>query len=216
MEWLIPLGILVARIADVSIGTIRIIMIAREHRAAATILGFFEVLIWLSAIGAVMSQLDHWWNFLAYAGGYAIGNWLGVTIQSWMALGQVGVQIITAKDASLLAIGLRALGYGVTVASAHGAHGPVSLCYLIVHRRDLPKIVEVVQAFNPKAFYTLQDVRFVSAGIMPIPEKGDLLNRLLHRRRQAHPPAADDPGPDLPPEMPVPGTAELPTMGPSK
>ncbi|TVR44814.1 MAG: DUF2179 domain-containing protein [Planctomycetota bacterium] len=213
---LIPIGIFFARVCDVSLGTVRIIMISRERRTAATLLGFFEVLIWLAAIGAVMAQLDQWWNFLAYAAGYTVGNWLGVSIQGWMALGQIGVQVITAKDASPLAIGLRQLGYGVTIVPAHGSSGPVSVCYLIVHRRDLPKIIAVIQAYNPQAFYNLQDVRFVSAGVLPVAEKGDLLTRLLRRRREVAPPPVDDPGPDLPPNKPVPGTSELPTILPLK
>lgn len=207
-QWLIPLGIFLARIGDVTLGTVRIVMIARERRYAAMTLGFFEVLIWLAAIGVVLSQLDQWWNILAYAAGYATGNFLGISIQSWMALGDIGVRVITGKDASQLVINLRSLGYGVTVVPAHGARGPVSICFLTIHRRDLPAVIAVVQAFNPRAFYTLEDVRHVSAGVLPTGEKGELLWRLLHRRREVHPPKANDPGPAMPSGLSAPDLPE--------
>ena len=62
---ILPLMIFVARIMDVSIGTLRIIFVSRGNKLVAPILGFFEVLIWIFAISYIIQHLD---NFFAYLG----------------------------------------------------------------------------------------------------------------------------------------------------
>lgn len=73
---LIPLFILLARICDVSLGTLRIIFVSKGLKIWAPILGFFEVLIWILAIGELMQDVDKWYYYLFYAGGFAAGNYL--------------------------------------------------------------------------------------------------------------------------------------------
>ncbi|MFB1009089.1 MAG: DUF5698 domain-containing protein [Sulfurospirillum sp.] len=130
-EWFslygIPLLIALARITDVSIGTLRIIFVSKGLRLWAPILGFFEVSIWLMAISKVMANLTNPINYIAYALGFSLGNYIGMFIESRLALGMVVVRIITKRDSHVLVAALRALRYSVTVADAEGNTGAVNI-----------------------------------------------------------------------------------------
>ena len=84
---ILPILIFIARVCDVSIGTMRIIFISRGAKILAPLLGFFEILIWLVAIGKVMQNLDNIACYVAYAGGFATGNFVGIRIEEKLAMG---------------------------------------------------------------------------------------------------------------------------------
>ncbi len=166
--WLvIPLLIFFARILDVSLGTLRVIFVAKGIRLLAPLLGFFEVLIWLLAIGQIMQNLTNWVNYLSYAGGFAMGNFVGMTIEARLALGKVILRIITHREADKLVKELRDRGYGLTSVDAEGKNGPVKVLFMLVERNELTRISEIVNSYNPRAFYSIEDVRFAREGIFP-------------------------------------------------
>lgn len=164
---ILPLLIFLSRIVDVTIGTIRIVMVAKGHKNIAPILGFFEVFIWLLAITRIIQNLDNWVCYVAYAGGFATGNYIGLIIEEKMAIGIVKIQIITSIDASNLIMNLKAAGYGITHHEAHGGNENVSIIYSIINRNEIQKVEEIVKTTNPKAFYSIEDVKSVSHGIFP-------------------------------------------------
>ena len=165
---LLPFLIFLARICDVSIGTIRIVMIAKGQKMWAPVLGFFEILIWLLAISRIFQNLDNWTCYLGYALGYATGNYIGLKLEEKLAMGIVKIQIITRKTADELIEKMRAKGYGLTYHDARGGSEDVSIIYSIIKRTELPKMVEQIKTYNPNAFYTIEDVRFVSQGLYPV------------------------------------------------
>ncbi len=165
---ILPLLIFVARIIDVTIGTIRIVMVAKGQKIWAPVLGFFEVLIWLLAISRIFENLDNWLCYFGYGAGFATGNYIGLQIEEKLAMGIVKIQIITRKSADTLIENLKAAGYGITHQDAMGGNEEVSIIYSIIKRTELPRIVEKIKTYNPKAFYSIEDVRFVSHGIFPL------------------------------------------------
>lgn len=165
--YFIPLLILLARMCDVSLATLRIILSARGMKQIAPFIGFFEALIWLIAISQVMRHLDHWYNYAAYAGGFAAGTWMGIWLEGRLALGLLSVQIITTEDASDLIQRLRSDRFGVTDFAARGISGNVRLIYSVLQRKDLERMQEIVRATHPKAFISVTDIRAVSEGFLP-------------------------------------------------
>jgi uncharacterized protein YebE (UPF0316 family) len=163
----LPLLIFLSRIVDVTIGTIRIVMVAKGHKYIAPVLGFFEVFIWLLAITRIIQNLDNWVCYVAYAGGFATGNYIGLIIEEKVAIGIVKIQIITSKEASNLIANLKAAGYGLTHHEAKGGNENVSIIYSIIHRNEIQKVEDIVKNTNPKAFYSIEDVKSVSHGIFP-------------------------------------------------
>jgi uncharacterized protein YebE (UPF0316 family) len=160
-----PVLIFLARICDVSIGTLRIIFVSKGKRNIAPILGFFEVLIWITAISKIMENLDHYINFIAYAAGFAAGNLVGMIIEEKLAMGILMIRVFAHEKGTELMLTLNALGFGATVVEAHGARENINLIYSIVKRNELANVLDVITRFNPNAFYTIEDVKAVNEGI---------------------------------------------------
>jgi len=166
---LIPLLIFLARISDVTLGTLRIIYVSKGLKILASLLGFFEILIWLFALGQIMQNLTNPINYLAYAGGFGAGIFMGVVIEEKLSVGIMQLRIITKKDAARLLKFLKDEGYGITSVNAQGAFGPVDVIYTIVQRKEIPHLIDVIQSYNPNAVYSVEEVKQVSKS--PFPNK---------------------------------------------
>ncbi len=159
---LIPLLIFFARICDVSMGTVRIILVSKGLKKVAPIIGFFEVLIWILAISKIIENLDNWICYIAYAGGFATGNYIGMKIEEKLALGHELVRVITKREAFDLVTALKDQGYGVTFVSAEGTQGLVGIVYIIVSRKNIPAVIQIIQLHNPNALYTIENIKYVN------------------------------------------------------
>lgn len=159
---ILPLLIILARVVDVSIGTLKIILLSRGNKTLAPFLGFFEVLIWLLAVTRIFENLDNWVCYLAYAFGFALGSYIGILLEEKLALGFQLIRIITRKAADQLTDTLRGKGYGVTYIPAEGSSGKVGILYSVVSRKNMGDIIPVIKEHNPNAFYTIEDIRFIS------------------------------------------------------
>ncbi len=161
----LPLMIFFARIADVTVGTIRIVMVSKGQKLFAPVLGFFEVIIWLLAMGKIVQNLDNWLAYIAYGAGFATGNYIGLIIEEKLAVGILQLQIITRKNADTLIARLKAAGYGITYHEAQGSMEKVAVIYTIIKRADVNKVIELIRTHNPQAFYSVEDVKFVNKDI---------------------------------------------------
>ena len=164
---LLPFLIFAARIFDVTLGTLRVIFITRGMKYLSAIIGFIEILIWLLAIGQIFKNLNNVACYIAYAGGFASGSFLGIYFAEKLSINKVIVRIIAVKDANNLVEQLRKRHFGVTTLDARGIEGPVTIVFTIINRDDLEAVAEIVKKFNPQAFYSVQDVKFASEGIFP-------------------------------------------------
>ena len=162
---ILPLIIFSTRICDVTLDTLRIIYVSRGIKLLAASIGFFEVLIWLFAITQIFKNLTNPFCYIAYAGGFAMGNYVGILIEERMAIGTVVIRIITQKNADELIELLKNEGYGVTYMDAQGAQGPVKIIFTIVKRKNIEHVLEIIRLNNPQAFFTIEDVRSVREGV---------------------------------------------------
>ncbi|MCH8556531.1 MAG: DUF2179 domain-containing protein [Balneolia bacterium] len=168
--WIVlPLLIFLARIVDQSLGTLRIIFVSRSLRKFAALVGFFESLIWLVAISQIIQNLGNWATFIAFAGGFSMGNYVGIWLEGKLAMGMLCLRIITHEDATELTEVLRENRYGATTVSATGKSGMVRLILTIIKRKDLNKVQNLVKQYNPNAFVSVEDVRSVHEGVFPEP-----------------------------------------------
>lgn len=157
---IVPVLVFLARVLDVSLATLRISMVYRGLKHLAAPLGFLEALIWVLAISQVMQHMDNWITYLAFAAGFGAGNYVGLLIEERLAFGNLILRVITPNEDTTLCAALWNAGFGVTNVSARGESGPVKIIFTVVKRRDLQKAIGLIQAFNPNAFYTIEDVRF--------------------------------------------------------
>lgn len=160
VPFLLPVAIMFLRIIDVSLGTVRLIMVFRGRRITAAVLGFFEVIIWLTAITAIISHITDWVNVIFYGMGFALGNVVGMQIENIMAVGQQVVRFISTEESDKITRILRAKGYGVTEVVASGREGPVGLGFLIAARKKIPSLIGLISGMDSKAVVTIEDVRY--------------------------------------------------------
>ncbi|MCX7678248.1 MAG: DUF2179 domain-containing protein [Spirochaetes bacterium] len=155
-----------ARIVDVSLGTIRIILVSRGNRLLAPIIGFLEVFIWITVISAAIRSLHTFLGYVVYAAGFAMGNYVGMLLETKIGIGYQNLRIITSKVVSALPLVLREEGYGVTTVEGQGMNGPVNIIYTVVPKKKTQKVIEIVKMFEPRAFITIDDVRSHHAGFI--------------------------------------------------
>ncbi len=168
----VALLIFLAETGVVTLDTVRIIFVGRGYRLLSALMGLVVVSIWLFAIGQIMKNLDSVECFVAYALGYTLGIWLGISIEEKLAIGAQMVRIITDKDAGPLIQKLRLADHGVTSVPAQGASGRVHLIFTIVQRKQTKAVIEMIRAFDPNTFHTVEDVRKQEAGISPSRKRG--------------------------------------------
>lgn len=154
--------VVLARVSDVTLGTMRTMAIVNGRRGLAWILGFFEVLIWIYAVSAVLAGgIRSPFIALAYAFGFATGNYLGITVEKWIAHGEQVVRIFTRRGPEM-ACGLRRLGFGVTQLEGVGRTGRVDVLFVKTRRKDTPRVTAFVREFDEACFYTVDNIRYSS------------------------------------------------------
>lgn len=171
-----------ARVCDVSLGTMRIILVARGYRNTAPVLGFFEVLIWLYAISRALGSVNGIGSALIYATGFAAGNYAGMLLEEKIALGYQAVRIITSRIVTALPLVLRDEGFGVTIIEGTGDKGGVYILFSVVPKRQVKRVLEIVRMFEPDSFITVEDVKKQNIG-PPFQREGEgLFNRMFRRK----------------------------------
>lgn len=153
-----------ARLADVSLGTIRMIMVVRGKRIVAACIGFVEAIIYILAVGKVLSSMNNLLNILAYALGFATGNYVGILLEGKMALGDIIVQVISELETAELVERLRNKGFGVTVVEGCGRRGTKHLLNVTLQRKNLSKLYSIIDNYDKDAFVTVTDARSIRGG----------------------------------------------------
>ncbi|MFH1563284.1 MAG: DUF2179 domain-containing protein [Nitrospirota bacterium] len=164
-KWVIlPVLIFLARVCDVTLGTLRLISITRGRKCLAVFVSFFEILIWLIAMTQIMQHLTNVFYYLAFAGEFATGTFVGMCLEEKLAMGVLLVRIIPQKNSTQLINFLKSANYGVTSVNAQGGTGPVQIIHTIIKRKDLHEVLGIIERFNPNAFFTVEDVKSMSEG----------------------------------------------------
>jgi len=180
---ILPMLIFMARVADVSIGTIRVILVMQGKKGLAPLLGFFESIIWLLAIGQIFQHIDNPISYISYAIGYAFGTYVGIILEEKMAIGRVVVRVITSLPATDLIDYLERKNHRYSNIEAKGNDGKVNIVFTVVKRNVLKELIPKVKEYNPKAFFTIEGVKKVSDEDMSFKEnKGIVLGKMLDIR----------------------------------
>lgn len=153
------LFIFFARVMDVSLATIRLLFVVRGRKIEAAFIGFFEVLIFVTALARVMGHLDNWFNILAYAGGFATGSLVGGMVEERLALGYVATQIISLRMDNELRDAIRAAGFGLTVITGQGKDGERHILLVVSKRKHLPRLSKLIDSIDAQALIITTDAR---------------------------------------------------------
>ena len=161
-----PLLIFGLRIVDVSMATIRMLLIMRSQKLLVPLIGFFEVLIWIVAVGSAIRNLDSAWHVLGYAGGFATGSLVGLALEEKLAVGLASIQVISQHGGVELAEALRGRGFGVTEFAGQGREGRVEVVQTVVLRRQIRDVIHEVDRWDPDAFVSVEEPRTIRRGWM--------------------------------------------------
>lgn len=166
--WLLPIVIFFGRICDVTLGTLRIIFVSKGERYKAPIVGFFEVFIWVVIISQIFSHANSIIAYLAYAGGYAAGNFVGILVENKIAFGYQLLRVYTKKDAFELVRNLNKKNIGATLIKGEGAISEVHILEIVISRKALNEAIDQIISFDSSAFYLIEDIRHKQKGIFAI------------------------------------------------
>ncbi|WP_459556067.1 DUF2179 domain-containing protein [Lacunimicrobium album] len=159
----LQLGILIffLRICDVSIGTLRMIAVVNGRIPLSVCLGFIEVFLWVFGVSQILPRIaEHPLIIVAYAGGFATGNAVGIAIEKRMALGMVVIRILTTNYGKDMHHALANVGAEqITMFSGHNDTGVVTEVYMIAPRRKVNEITRAAQQIDANLFYTIEPLR---------------------------------------------------------
>jgi uncharacterized protein YebE (UPF0316 family) len=182
-----PIGALLifgCRIVDVSCDTLRVLFAIRGKRGVAAALGFVQALVWIFAVGNAVKHLDSPLHILGYAGGYATGTFVGITIERMLAYGLAQLRIVSAHGGVEIAEALRDCGFGVTEFAGFGRQGSVEVVSTIVQRSHVAEVMRIVDRYDASAFVTTEEPQIL---------RGGLVTERTRRIRTPHPTAAAAP-----------------------
>jgi uncharacterized protein YebE (UPF0316 family) len=179
-NWIVlPLLIFISRLADVSLATLRHIFVSKGFKKLVPLLGFFEVMIWLLAIRQIFNNVNNAACFIAWAGGFSSGTYLGMYIEERLALGMQIIRIITNENTDKLVEAFKQNKQGITIVDGHGAVGPVKLIFTVVKRTNKKQIIQLIHTHTPASFYSIEDVKSSSQGVFTEEKISSPIKRLF-------------------------------------
>ena len=152
--------IVLARITDVSLDTIRMVSVIQGRRAFAAVLGFFEAVVYICAVAKVLLNMNQPVYAVAYGLGFAIGTYLGMVIEQQLAFGKQLVFLLTPKGPELAEV-LRAGNYQVAEVKGHIREGDRTILCVEIQRRDVQKLIRLASAVDERCDFILHDIRQV-------------------------------------------------------
>ena len=155
----VPLLIIGARILDVSISTIRLLLVMNGKRNIAPFVGAIEVFLWITIVGQIIKGENSIISYISYGIGFGLGTYIGMKIEEKLAIGQVMIKSVTAKPADELIIYMKKHEIKFSHIEAETNDGAAHIIWAVIERKDLPEVTTVMHAFNPGAQFTVANVR---------------------------------------------------------
>jgi len=153
--------IVLARVTDVSLDTLRTASIVQGRRGFSAALGFFEALIYIAVVAQVLRNFDHPVYAIAYGGGYALGTYVGIAAEQHLAFGTQLASFITYEGGAM-SEALDRAGYPMARVEGHARRGDASIFYVEVPRRCTQQVMRIARSADGACFCVVNDVRQVS------------------------------------------------------
>lgn len=167
-----------ARICDMTLDTFRVLCIVKGRKLLGSCLGFFQVLIWLVVIKKVLSEMDSAGYMIAYAAGFAAGNYVGSVLDEVIALGKVSVQVITSRYDNIFSEKIREAGFGVSSVDCMGKCGLKTLLIIEIEKKHLRKLFRLLNELDSEAFVSVFDINRTKNGFFGTGSKGKMCFRV--------------------------------------
>jgi uncharacterized protein YebE (UPF0316 family) len=162
--WQTAGAIVIINVVYVTVFTLRLILVIKGRKGAASLLAMVEVFIYLAGLNLVLQNISDPVNMAAYCLGFGMGVYLGGRIEEYLALGYLVIQVIVDSLASDLPAKLRAAGYGVTSWPADGRDGKRLVMQVLVKRSNERRLMDTLSALAPKAFVVSHEPKHFQGG----------------------------------------------------
>lgn len=168
MAVLIYVLIFLAKMVEVTLATIRNVLINRGEKVRGAFIGFFEVLIWVIVVANVLGNVtEDPLKVVVYCLAFSVGNYIGVTIENKLAIGNAFIQAVVSEDSKdELSSYLRQQGFGVTIVEGQGMNGVVDVLMIYLKRKCVPEAIDVIKEYCPTSLITVNDVRHLRNGFI--------------------------------------------------
>ncbi len=157
---LTALVVAIARVADVSLGTVRMIFVTKGRKVPAFFLGFVEAFIWVIAVSKVATQLSEPLLIIAFAFGFAAGNYVGVSIDQFLGFGHLLIRVFTRQGEKLIPA-LRNEGWRITRFTGEGREGSVDMLLMKIKRKEQKRLYKTIRSIDSGSYFIVDDVHSV-------------------------------------------------------
>ena len=154
----LALMIFLARVVDVSLGTLRHALVVRGKRALTFIIAFVESIIWVFAVSRVINDLSDPLMAIAFAFGFAAGTFVGITLESILKIGDQVVKVFTQKGSAVAQL-LREQGFRVTEFQGNGRDGTIYLLFVQVPRKSVKQVMKLTRSIHPTCYLVVEDIK---------------------------------------------------------
>ena len=158
--------IFTVKLIEVAMAVVRIVLITKGEKLKGSVIGFFEVIIWVIVAATVITDItEDPFKVVVYAFAFAIGNYVGSLVEKKMALGTVKIEAIVKKiHGKTLSSELRTMGFAVTAVDAYGRDDRKEVLFLHVPRRRVDETIHVIKSFQKDVVITVNDIRPIYGG----------------------------------------------------
>lgn len=164
---LLPFLIFIARAADVTLATVKLMFIVNNAKRLAMVLGFFEALITILALSRIMQDASNLAAYVMYAAGFAAGTYLGMRIEEKLAYGSVVVRIIGKQIPDALLQYLSENQYNYSKVDASDSSGNTQVLFTVCKRRKVRDLLQALEQIAPDVLYTTEAVNQASRELLP-------------------------------------------------
>lgn len=158
--------ILLAKIVEVSLATLRVILIAKGFRKLGTILSIFEILLWVFVASTVINGIGEApVKGLVYSVGFTVGVYIGSVLENKLAVGQIMIHVITSKEnGTNITEVIRQNGFGATEMNAKGMDSEKLVLLVFANRKNSQQIMRTIEAADPHAVVVSNEVSLLHGG----------------------------------------------------
>ena len=154
----------------VLIGTVRLIMMVKNKKVLAIIIGFLEATIGLSNMILIISNAVksgiNLYIIIFYSLGFSAGLCLGMLVSQKISKDILSITIIANKTDNILEQTLRENGFGVTCYNAVGKEGSRNVLHIICKKSSFIKLQELVTFLDKKAVLSAHTIDGLSGGFL--------------------------------------------------
>lgn len=167
--WYVILLVFIAKVVEVTLTTLRIIIVQRGFKLPGAVLSFIEVLIWVFVASQVVKDVATAPLLgITYALGYAVGVYVGAFVEKKLAFGRVMLNVIIPLESEeVVSTYIRNQKIGLTTIEAKGANSDKLVLMLYTNRKNIDELKQSIMNLEPTALIAENDVVTVQGGTVP-------------------------------------------------